>query len=128
MDIWPLYLFHPGAVVVNIAVQIMTTCRILPNTTGVVELVSLDTGLADSFPSMEALRAALPSIRELPALLLWGDRDRAVAPSSAPPLQACFAHSRLVIVHDCGHLPYEECPARFNHELSEFLDSESPTL
>jgi pimeloyl-ACP methyl ester carboxylesterase len=77
---------------------------------------------------MEALRAALPSIRELPALLLWGDRDRAVAPSSAPPLQACFAHSRLVIVHDCGHLPYEECPARFNHELSAFLDSESPTL
>jgi len=76
---------------------------------------------------MEALRAALPSIRELPTLLLWGARDRAVAPSSAPLLQACFAHSRLVIVSDCGHLPYEECPERFNHELSAFLDCESPT-
>jgi D-glycero-alpha-D-manno-heptose-7-phosphate kinase len=70
MDIWPLYLFHPGAVVVNIAVQIMTTCRILPNTTGVVELVSLDTGLADSFPSMEALRAARKYNHGLSAYLL----------------------------------------------------------
>ncbi len=56
MDMWPLYLFHPGAVVVNIAVQVMTTCRITPTAGGGIELVSLDTGLTDSFGSMRALR------------------------------------------------------------------------
>ena len=30
MDLWPLYLFHPGAVTVNFAVSILTTCRITP--------------------------------------------------------------------------------------------------
>jgi D-glycero-alpha-D-manno-heptose-7-phosphate kinase len=58
MDMWPLYLFHPGAVVVNIAVQVMTTCRIMPTASRAIELASLDTGLADTFPSMAALRAA----------------------------------------------------------------------
>ncbi len=77
-------------------------------------------------PDMEALRAALPSIRQIPTLLLWGARDRVVAASSAPLLQACFANSRLVLLPDCGHMPYEELPAEFNRELSAFLDSESP--
>ncbi len=30
LDIWPLYLFHPGAVSVNIAVNILTSCKITP--------------------------------------------------------------------------------------------------
>ena len=58
MDMWPLYLFHPGSVVVNIAISIMTTCRIFPHASGTIELVSLDTGLADSFRNMQALRDA----------------------------------------------------------------------
>lgn len=70
MDMWPLYLFHPGAVVVNIAVRIMTTCRILPTDSGGIELVSLDTGLADSFSSMAALRAAPKYNHALAAYLL----------------------------------------------------------
>jgi len=70
MDMWPLYLFHPGSVVVNIAVRIMTTCRIIPTASRGIELVSLDTGLADSFPSMEALRAAASYRHALAAYLL----------------------------------------------------------
>jgi D-glycero-alpha-D-manno-heptose-7-phosphate kinase len=58
MDMWPLYLFHPGAVVVNIAVQVMTCCRIVPSAGKGIELVSLDTGLADRFADMQALREA----------------------------------------------------------------------
>ena len=80
MDMWPLYLFHPGAVVVNIAVRIMTTCRIIPNTTGSIELVSLDTGLADSFPNMQALREAQKCSHKLAAHLLrffYADSDPA---------------------------------------------------
>ena len=30
IDLWPLYLFHPGALTVNFAVNILTTCRITP--------------------------------------------------------------------------------------------------
>src|SRR5208282_749295 len=58
MDMWPLYLFHPGAVVVNIAVQVMTRCRIMATEGEGIELVSLDTGLADRFADMQALREA----------------------------------------------------------------------
>jgi len=70
MDMWPLYLFHPGAVVVNIAVEIMTTCRIIPTASSGIELVSQDTGLADSFASMEALRSAKKYHHALAAYLL----------------------------------------------------------
>ncbi len=70
MDMWPLYLFHPGAVVVNIAVQVMTTCRITPMSGGGIELVSLDTGLADSFGSMQALREAAKYRHALAARLV----------------------------------------------------------
>ena len=28
VDIWPLYLFHPGAVTVNFAVSVLTRCTI----------------------------------------------------------------------------------------------------
>jgi D-glycero-alpha-D-manno-heptose-7-phosphate kinase len=58
MDMWPLYLFHPGAVVVNIAVQVMTRCRIVAAEGEGIELVSQDTGLADRFANMQALREA----------------------------------------------------------------------
>ncbi len=70
MDMWPLYLFHPGSVVVNIAIRVMTTCRIRPNANEAIELVSLDTGLADRFPSMQALRAATGCNHALAAHLL----------------------------------------------------------
>jgi D-glycero-alpha-D-manno-heptose-7-phosphate kinase len=70
MDMWPLYLFHPGAVVVNIAVRILTTCRIIPIAGEGVELASLDTGLADSFTSIAALREAPRCRHALAAHLL----------------------------------------------------------
>lgn len=70
MDMWPLYLFHSGAVVVNIAISVMTTCRIIPVAGGGIELVSLDTGLADSFGSMQALRDAAKYRHKLAAHLL----------------------------------------------------------
>src|SRR6185503_15061965 len=44
IDLWPLYLFHPGALTLNFAVNILTTCRITP--------------LKEHFPSFEALRGA----------------------------------------------------------------------
>jgi len=55
VDIWPLYLFHPGAVTVNVAVDIQTRCRIVPSGSPEIHLSSIDTGLEDRFPGFEAL-------------------------------------------------------------------------
>lgn len=55
LDLWPLYLFHPGSVTVNIAVDIQTTCKITPRKGRVIHLKSLDTGREDRFASLSAL-------------------------------------------------------------------------
>src|SRR4051812_3295120 len=47
LDLWPLYLFHPGAVTVNMGVSIMTHCRITPTKSAGIVLHSLDTHKED---------------------------------------------------------------------------------
>ena len=59
----------------------------------------------------------------VPTLLVWGDRDAAVLPSSAFHVQRAIPGSKLVIVPNVGHLPYEEAPEEFNRVLLEFLSS-----
>ena len=44
LDIWPLYLFHPGAQTVNVAIQLRAACTVTPSDDGRVWLVSEDTG------------------------------------------------------------------------------------
>lgn len=58
MDIWPLYLFHPGAVTVNFAVSVLTRCRIKRMDGKQIRFRSLDTGRAEEFASLEALCSA----------------------------------------------------------------------
>jgi D-glycero-alpha-D-manno-heptose-7-phosphate kinase len=45
IDIWPLYLFHPGATTVNFAVSLHATCRIEPRTDDQIILESRDRGV-----------------------------------------------------------------------------------
>jgi len=58
IDLWPLYLFHPGALTLNFAVNIQTTCRITPLKGKQIHIRSLDTKREESFASFDALRAA----------------------------------------------------------------------
>ncbi|MGO9520105.1 MAG: hypothetical protein ACLPND_23975 [Candidatus Korobacteraceae bacterium] len=58
LDIWPLYLFHPGAVSVNIALNILTACRIAPRAGQGITLQSHDTAREEHFPNLDALMAA----------------------------------------------------------------------
>jgi D-glycero-alpha-D-manno-heptose-7-phosphate kinase len=53
LDLWPLYLFHPGAVTVNFAVNILTRCQIIPGNDSSIHFKSIDTGREDHFPSFE---------------------------------------------------------------------------
>jgi D-glycero-alpha-D-manno-heptose-7-phosphate kinase len=58
VDLWPLYLFHPGAVTVNVAVNILTRCRITSQAGKRIHLKSLDTGREDRFANFEELCGA----------------------------------------------------------------------
>src|SRR5579885_2354862 len=58
IDLWPLYLFHPGAMTLNFALNILTTCRISPHKGPQIHLRSLDTKKEESFASFEELSAA----------------------------------------------------------------------
>src|SRR5437660_3308288 len=57
IDLWPLYLFHPGALTLNFAVNILTTCRVTPLKGRSLHLRSLDTKKEEHFESFEELRA-----------------------------------------------------------------------
>src|SRR5438094_9840057 len=57
MDLWPLYLFHDGAMTLNFAVNILTTCRVTPLKGRGIHLRSLDTGREESFESFDEVNA-----------------------------------------------------------------------
>lgn len=57
MDLWPLYLFHSGALTLNFAVNILTTCRITPLKGKRIYVRSLDTRKEEQFEDFEALRS-----------------------------------------------------------------------
>jgi D-glycero-alpha-D-manno-heptose-7-phosphate kinase len=57
LDLWPLYLFHPGASTLNFALEILTTCRISPLKDGRIELSSVDTRRDEEFANLAELNA-----------------------------------------------------------------------
>ncbi len=58
LDIWPLYLHHPGAVTVNFAVTRYTSCVLETRDDPQIELRSLDMAASETFGSLEELRSA----------------------------------------------------------------------
>ena len=58
LDIWPLYLFHPGAVTVNVALDILTRCTITALPGRQIHLKSLDTGKEEHFADWEQFSRA----------------------------------------------------------------------
>jgi D-glycero-alpha-D-manno-heptose-7-phosphate kinase len=70
VDLWPLYLFHPSPVVVNIAMRIGTSCTITPKAGKKIVLRSGDTGKSDTFSNLDALVAATKYSHALAAYLV----------------------------------------------------------
>jgi D-glycero-alpha-D-manno-heptose-7-phosphate kinase len=70
VDIWPLYLFHPGAVTVNFAVNVLTRCTIRRLAGSKIHLKSLDTGAEDRFSDCAELCAARKFRHALAAYLV----------------------------------------------------------
>jgi pimeloyl-ACP methyl ester carboxylesterase len=70
---------------------------------------------------MRKLEALLPRLRAFNALLVWGDRDRAVSMESGRYLQQWFDKADMVVLPGTGHLPFEECPEPFTRTVNTFL-------
>src|ERR1700704_4665015 len=71
LDIWPLYLFHPGSVTLNAAISLYASCRIETQAPGDerIRLLSRDTQREESFASFAELvkgkRYKLPLLAEI---------------------------------------------------------------
>jgi D-glycero-alpha-D-manno-heptose-7-phosphate kinase len=93
VDIWPLYLFHPGAQAVNAAIGLRAHCRVEARDDGRVRLVSEDLGLDTGPLPAEGLAGheALPLLARL--VNAFGVRGVTVTTRSEAPAGAGIAGS-----------------------------------
>jgi D-glycero-alpha-D-manno-heptose-7-phosphate kinase len=111
LDIWPLYLYHEGAVTVNVAITRYASCVVETSAhSGAVRLVSRDTRREETFASLDALcrarRYRLPLLAHLVryfrpkgGLTLTTDSEApagaGIGGSSAMAVAICAALDRL---------------------------------
>ena len=109
LDIWPLYLFHPGALTVNCAVTRYASCVLesAPRGSRRITLVSLDSGRRESFASLAALERASNYRLPLLAQLVKIFRPQAglkLTTSSEAPAGAGLGGSSAMAVAICAAL------------------------
>ena len=103
LDIWPLYLLHPGSVTVNVAISLRAEARVRPRERGVL-VVSRDRGISQEADRAEELQR--------PELRLLADLIRQLAPevpleldvSSAVPLGSGLGGSSALAVASAAAL------------------------
>lgn len=64
--------------------------------------------------------------KDMPTLLVWGDRDGVIPVTHAYQVHAAMSESRLEVFANAGHFPHQNQPARFLQVFREFYDSTSP--
>lgn len=74
-------------------------------------------------PSGQRISAAdrLYLTREIPSLIVWGDRDRIIPVSHAELAHELMPGSRLEIFPGAGHFPFNDDPDRFIEVLEDFI-------
>jgi D-glycero-alpha-D-manno-heptose-7-phosphate kinase len=106
LDIWPLYLNHPGAVTVNFAVDRFTTCVVETRDSPAICLRSRDLKTEETYPSLDALRAARNPKLGLPAYVLrfFGTHSgiSIETDSQAPAGAGISGSSALIIAIACA--------------------------
>ena len=63
---------------------------------------------------------------KVPVDLLWGESDKLFSIAYARRMMAQLPASRLTTIPGCGHVPQQECPARFGSALSDVLTMPPP--
>ena len=109
LDIWPLYLFHPGALTVNCAITRYASCTIepAPRSSRTIKFVSLDTHRGESFASLAALERAAEYRLPLLAHLVRFFRPRSgftLTTHSEAPAGAGIGGSSAMAVAICAAL------------------------
>jgi pimeloyl-ACP methyl ester carboxylesterase len=66
------------------------------------------------------LEARLPAL-DLPVLVLFGTRDRAIPPSMGPIYRELLPNCHLVLVYDAGHEVHSDRPEAFVSVVDDFL-------
>jgi D-glycero-alpha-D-manno-heptose-7-phosphate kinase len=101
LDIWPLYLFHPGAVTVNFAINRFTRCTVEPLDSSDIRLQSSDLRAAESFRSLADLDVAARPRLPLATYLLRFFRPRTglvMSTDSESPAGAGIAGSSALMI------------------------------
>src|SRR6266403_4965888 len=101
IDLWPLYLFHPGACTLNFAVEILTTCRVTPLKGQRIELCSIDTKCEETFASLDELIASRRHRHVLAAYLVRffaPERGLRVETDSQSPAGAGISGSSALMI------------------------------
>ncbi|HEY8023285.1 MAG TPA: alpha/beta hydrolase [Burkholderiaceae bacterium] len=79
-------------------------------------------------------RIALESVESeitgstIPALITWGDEDRAITVATADILHKLLPRSEVAIIHHAGHLPMVEQPRRCAEDYLRFRANEPAAL
>lgn len=63
---------------------------------------------------------------EQPTLILWGEYDRILGIADAGKFKQAIAHSQLLWIKDCGHVPHLEQPQITAQHVLEFRDRLHP--
>lgn len=63
----------------------------------------------------------LPMAVEIPALIVWGTKDRVIPAWHATAAQQAIAGSRVELFEGAGHYPHLDEPERFAELLGEFI-------
>jgi D-glycero-alpha-D-manno-heptose-7-phosphate kinase len=107
LDIWPLYLFHPGAVTVNVAINLYATCTLRTRRDHHIHLHSRDLAARESFSSLAALRSAPSHHLPLPATVIRFFAPRpgfSLETNSQAPAGAGISGSSALVIAVSGAL------------------------
>lgn len=106
VDIWPLYLFHPGAQTVNLAIRCYASCVIETRPDRQIVLASRDQEIRETFEGLDDLergKSRLPLVREL-VIYFAPNRGLNVETSSQVPAGAGLGGSSALNIALCGGL------------------------
>jgi len=106
VDIWPLYLFHPGALTVNFAIRSYASCVVETRADRRFVLISHDRRIRETFESLTDLslgKSALPLVREL-LMFFEPRRGLTVKTTSQAPAGAGLGGSSALNIALCGAL------------------------
>jgi pimeloyl-ACP methyl ester carboxylesterase len=82
-------------------------------------------GLIDLWPAYERTDRLYPP-KELPTLIVWGERDPLIPVLHARAAYARIPGSRLEIFPAAGHFPYRDDPQRFAALVLDFVQTTKP--